>query len=90
MGVAYYFMSRFYWDSGIKKDALGRLDSLMWSEFVTPNQRHDGLDIKILAKRKVLYQQKRNEHPERWSKEEGNWETIGAVELNPEQHKEAA
>lgn len=32
------------------------------------NQRYDGLDIEILAKRKVLYQQKRNEHPERWSK----------------------
>ncbi len=27
-------------------------------KFVTPNQRHDGLDIDILAKRKVLYQQK--------------------------------
>ena len=38
-------------------------------KFVTPNQRHDGLDIEILVKRKVLYQQKRNEHPERWSKE---------------------
>jgi hypothetical protein len=36
------------------------------------------------------YQTKRNEHPERWSKEERNWQPIGAVELNPEQHKEAA
>jgi hypothetical protein len=59
-------------------------------KFVTPNQRHDGLDVGILAKRKVLYQTKRNEHPERWSKEERNWQPIGAVELNPEQHKEAA
>jgi len=33
---------------------------------------------------------KRDEHPERWSKEERNWQPIGAVELNPEQHKEAA
>jgi len=27
---------------------------------------------------------------ERWSKEEINWQPIGAVELNPEQYKEAA
>lgn len=59
-------------------------------KFVTPSQRHDGLDVEILAKRKVLYQTKRNEHPQRWSKEERNWQPIGAVELNPEQHKEAA
>jgi hypothetical protein len=38
----------------------------------------------------VLYQQKRNEHPERWSKSEKNWHPIGAVELKPEQYKEAA
>ena len=58
-------------------------------KFVTPCQRHDGLDVELLAKRKVLYQTKRNEHPERWSKEERNWQPIGAVELNSEQHKEA-
>jgi putative transposase len=38
----------------------------------------------------VLYQQKRNEHPERWSKEDRNCQPIGAVELNPDQYKEAA
>jgi len=57
---------------------------------VTPSQRHDGLDVEILAKRKWLYQKKRSEHHERWSKEEINWQPIGAVELNPEQHKETA
>jgi hypothetical protein len=31
--------------------------------------------------------EKRNEHPERWSKEEINCQPIGAVELNPEQYK---
>ncbi|SBS27192.1 hypothetical protein MSP8887_00567 [Marinomonas spartinae] len=31
-----------------------------------------------------------NERPKRSSKEERNWQHIGAVELNPEQHKEAA
>ena len=53
---------------------------------MTPNQRHEGLDVEILAKRQVLYRQKRNEHPERWSGCERNWEPRGAVELNPEQH----
>jgi putative transposase len=33
-------------------------------KFVTPCQRHEGLNVEILAKRKVLYQTKRNEHPE--------------------------
>jgi hypothetical protein len=28
-------------------------------KFVTPNQRHEGLDIEILEKRKELYQQKK-------------------------------
>lgn len=59
-------------------------------KFVTPNQRHQGLDIDILEKRKALYKQKRNEHPERWSGDARNWEPKGAVELNPEQKKEAA
>jgi len=58
--------------------------------FVTPNQRHEGLDVKILEKRKDLYQKKRNEHPERWSRSERNWQPVGDVELNPEQHKQAA
>ena len=59
-------------------------------KFVTPNQRHEGLNVEILVKRKMLYQQKINEHPERWSKSERNWQTIGGVELNPEQYKEAS
>lgn len=58
-------------------------------KFVTPSQRHEGLDIEILAKRKTLYQEKRNERPDRWSRSERNWQPIGDVELNPEQHKEA-
>jgi putative transposase len=58
-------------------------------QFVTPSQRHDGLDVEILSKRKVLYQKKRNEHGERWTKEEWNGQAIGGLELNPERHKEA-
>ena len=59
-------------------------------KFVTPNQRHAGHDVEVLAKRKALYQRKRNQRPERWSGAERNWEPEGAVELNPEQHKQAA
>jgi hypothetical protein len=59
-------------------------------KFVTPNQRHEGLDIEILEKRKELYQQKKNKHPERWPGNARNWEHEEAVELNPEQKKVAA
>jgi putative transposase len=61
-----------------------------WIQFVTPSQRHNGLDVEILSKLEVLYQKKRNEHPERWTKEEWNWQPNGELELNPEQHKETA
>ena len=59
-------------------------------KFVTPSQRHEGLDIEVLAKRKALYKEKKNERPERWSKNERNWQPIGNVDLNPEQYKEVA
>ena len=59
-------------------------------KFVTPNQRHQGLDIELLENRKKLYQQKRNESPERWSGNTRNWKHEEAVELNPEQNKVAA
>lgn len=52
--------------------------------FVTPAQRHRGEDKKVLAKRHVLYQQARNQHPHRWSGATRNWQPIGAVTLNPE------
>ena len=59
-------------------------------KFVTPNQRHDGLDEQILAARAELYQAKKNEHPQRWSKTARNWQPIGAVDLNPEKESIAA
>lgn len=59
-------------------------------KFVTPSQRHDGLDKEILAARTELYKQKKNEHPQRWSKTERNWQPIGAVDLNPEKEPMAA
>jgi transposase InsO family protein len=52
--------------------------------FVTPEERHQGLDHDILARRQALYEAKQAEHPRRWSGKVRNWEPIGVVHLNPE------
>jgi putative transposase len=52
--------------------------------FVTPEQRHRGLDVEILAQRKQVYEQAKSNHPERWSGDIRNWEPVGEVYLNPE------
>ncbi len=54
--------------------------------FVTPEQRHSGKDIAILAQRSAVYTAAKKKNPERWSKEIRNWSHIGVVELNPENH----
>jgi len=59
-------------------------------KFVTPEQRHNGIDKVILAKRRELYTKAQEKHPRRWSKNIRNWNEIGNVELNPENKKEAA
>lgn len=53
-------------------------------KFVTPDQRHKGEDIKILAKRHQVYLKARLAHPERWSGDVKNWQPIKEVYLNPE------
>jgi transposase InsO family protein len=55
--------------------------------FVTPQQRHTGQDVEILAQRKRVYEQARSKHPGRWSGEIRNWEPIKKVQLNPEKDK---
>ena len=42
-------------------------------KFVTPEDRHNRRDVKILKKRYQVYQQARRQHPERWSGETRNW-----------------
>lgn len=59
-------------------------------KFVTPNQRHKGLDIEILRRRKELYEMKKRENTSRWSGPTRNWEPVGAVYLNPEKLNIAA
>jgi putative transposase len=52
--------------------------------FVTPAQRHEGLDKSLLANRKAVYEAARTRHPERWSGNTRNWQRIQAVHLNPD------
>lgn len=53
-------------------------------KFVTPDQRHRGEDVQILAGRDQLYQVARDKHPERWSGNTRNWDPVGPVSLNPQ------
>lgn len=56
-------------------------------QFVTPEQRHTGEDMTILAHRKQLYRQAKAENPSRWSGDIRNWEPVNEVHLNPEKKK---
>lgn len=53
--------------------------------FVTPDARHAGRDIAMLARRDALYDRARAKHPARWSTHTRNWAPIPTVRLNPEQ-----
>lgn len=52
--------------------------------YVTPAERHDGLDVAILAQRVLVYEKARRERPDRWSRGTRNWTPIGDVYLNPQ------
>jgi transposase InsO family protein len=52
--------------------------------FLTPHQRHQGLDRKILAQRHAIYQAAKEAHPNRWSGPTRNWNPVGDVWLNPD------
>jgi transposase InsO family protein len=54
--------------------------------FVTPAERHAGMDSALLRKRIEVYEAAKQEHPERWSGNTRNWQTIDVVHLNPDQH----
>lgn len=56
--------------------------------FVTPDQRHRGIDREILERRHEIYQEARRQNPERWSGETRNWEPVETVTLNPETTQE--
>ncbi len=66
--------------------------------FVTPEARHTGRDIEILAKRRDVYLKAKLKHPERWSGQIRNWNPDTKVILKkfkrskkpPEDSKQAA
>ena len=59
-------------------------------QFVTPAQRHDGLDHPLLKQRTAVYRAARNKHPERWSRHTRNWDRVNLVYLNQEKAKNNA
>lgn len=52
--------------------------------FLSPTDRHNGLDEKIFKNRSTVYKLARQKHPERWSKGIRNWSLENEVYLNPE------
>jgi putative transposase len=52
--------------------------------YVTPDERHFGVETAVLARRHALYEQARLRKPERWSQGTRNWNPVGLVVLNPE------
>ena len=52
--------------------------------FVTPGQRHVGLDGALLRKRVEVYEAAKAKRPERWSGATRSWEPVTTVHLNPE------
>ena len=56
--------------------------------FITPHQRHYGLDDKIMENRIKIYEAAKAKHPERWSKNIRDWSLPEYVALNPVKEKE--
>ena len=52
-------------------------------QFVTPQERHAGLDKSMLKNREVVYAAARKANPNRWSGSTRNWNSIDEVHLNP-------
>jgi transposase InsO family protein len=57
-------------------------------KYVTPMQRHLGLDKAILEIRKITYQNAKRKNPLRWSGNIRNWDWQEKVILNPETKKD--
>lgn len=52
--------------------------------FVTPTQRHAGLDRALLEQRALVYELARQQNPQRWSKQARQWAHVDVVHLNPD------
>lgn len=56
--------------------------------FVTPDERHRGVEEHVLRGRAAVYERARRAHPERWSGRTRNWARVGDVTLNhPRAHR---
>jgi transposase InsO family protein len=51
--------------------------------YVTPDQRHRGMDNDLLKQRDTVYEAARRRNPERWSGTTRNWNPVTEVWLNP-------
>lgn len=49
--------------------------------FVTPEDKHNRRDVKILTNRHQVYQEAKSQHPERWSGKTRNWSPSAEVVL---------
>jgi len=52
-------------------------------KYVTPQERHEGVDVEILEQRKIVYETAKKNHTQRWSGQIRNWEHNNIVHLNP-------
>lgn len=52
--------------------------------FVTPDERHGGLDQALLGARSRVYENARRANPQRWSTRIRNWQYVEVVHLNPD------
>jgi putative transposase len=59
-------------------------------KYVTPDARHEGRDVAILAARHELYAASKRATPRRWTGNTRDWTRIETVTLNPEGRTEAA
>ncbi len=58
--------------------------------FVTPNERHQGIDKSILDNRINVYEAARQKNPNRWSRQIRNWQVAEHVYLNPKHSNKKA
>jgi putative transposase len=53
-------------------------------KYVTPQQRHQGLDRALMEQREQVYRDARRRHPARWARDLRNWRLPSHVDLNRE------
>ena len=59
-------------------------------KFVTPGERHAGVDVQVLKRRDELYRAAKAARPERWSGATRNWQRQDTVVLNPDDSRSTA